>query len=63
MVAHGVSTVLMMLMGHIGLVFEKILGDAGGTFLDIIVLQWATVPRLDFGMTYGIRVRPLRLLL
>ena len=63
MVARGLSTVLMMLMGHMGLVFEKISGDFGGTFLDIIVLKWVTVPRLDFEMTCGIGVRPLRLLL
>jgi hypothetical protein len=39
MVTRGVSAVLMMLMGCIGLIFRKISEGARGTFLDILVLR------------------------
>jgi hypothetical protein len=31
-----------------------------GSFLDILDLRWDTTRRLDFGMTCGVGIRPLR---
>lgn len=39
---------------------EKYHEEMGVCFLDLLVLQQGIIPRLDFGMTYNVRSKPLR---
>jgi hypothetical protein len=54
MVARGVGGVLVRLVGHMGLVYGKILEKVGGSSLDILYLRWVTTSRLDFDMMCGV---------
>jgi len=40
--------------------FEKISGGARRSFLVILVLRWATAPKLDSDMMCGVGIKPSR---
>jgi hypothetical protein len=60
MIAHGMSGVLMSLLGHLGWDYGRISGGVGGCFIIILDLSWEMTLTLDFGMTCDVGTRPLR---
>jgi hypothetical protein len=61
MATHSVSGFPMMFMGRIGWAFGKILeAGGGGSFQVILDLRWGIAPRLNFNMTCGVGINPLR---
>jgi hypothetical protein len=41
--------------------YGRILGRVGGSFQVIPDLKWEIAPMLDYGMTYGVGIGPLRI--
>jgi hypothetical protein len=61
MATHSVSGFPMMFMGRIGWAFVNILDSGGGVIFQVILdLRWGIAPRLNFNMTCGVGINPLR---
>jgi hypothetical protein len=47
-------------IGSHGVGLWKNIRRGWGSFLDLLILWWVMVLGLDFGMTFGVEIRPLR---
>jgi hypothetical protein len=61
MEVHGEDGVLVSLLGRMGWVYGRILGEVGRSSVVIPDLRWKIAPRLDSGMVFGVGMWPLRI--
>jgi len=58
MEVHGEGNVPVSISGLMRWVYGRVLGEVGRSFVVIPDLRWEMAQRLDFGMIFGVGIRP-----